>query len=313
MKKFFISLALFLMLTSVVYCVGLIAFGRFVPFLIPWNLPYIRGHAIGHTFTRFKEADKIDQDIDVLVIGPSRAYRGYDPRIFRQCQWRLFNLGSSAQTPVQTAYVLDRYVAKIRPKLVILEVAPELFASDGNESMVDFISNAELDIELVRLALLQKNIGVYNTLLYRVFADMLGFNDGFVEENPSKSGDLYVAGGYVESNNRYDGKGRFESIDYSFASRQVRAFERIIQRLQEKEIPYLILRSPVPRARYEAVTNDSFVDGFFSKYGYYQNANESLKLPDSCFSDNSHLNQSGTNCYNEYVINLIKQRGYLNR
>jgi len=312
MKKFLTSSALFIVLASLVYCFGVIAFGRFIPYSFRRNLPY-NPAAFGYSYTRFKEADKINKDIDVLVLGPSRAYRGYDPRIFEKYQWTLFNLGSSAQTPIQTAYVLDKYIAKIHPKLVIFEIAPELFNSEGVESMIDFVSNTKLDIELVRLALLQTDIRLYNTLFYRVFTDIFKLNEGLVEENPGRNGDLYVHGGYVQATSRYEGKDNFKAIDYSFVPKQVKAFDHIIRRLQEEKIPYLLLRSPIPPAKYETVTNNSFANGFFSKYGYYRDTNEVLKLPDSCFLDASHLNQSGVHRYNEYVINLIKQTGYLNK
>ena len=48
---------------------------------------------------------KIDADttinIDVLVLGSSHAYRGFDPRIFKKAGIKLFNFGSSGQTLLQ--------------------------------------------------------------------------------------------------------------------------------------------------------------------------------------------------------------------
>ncbi|MGK9120099.1 hypothetical protein [Olivibacter jilunii] len=311
MKKFFISLIAFAGVACIICCLGIIAFGRFVPFSVRSNLPYVLG-GVGYSYTRFNEAKEIDRNVDVLVVGSSHAYRGYDPRIFEQYDWKLFNLGSSAQTPVQTAYLFDKYIAKFRPKLVVIDVYPVLFKSDGIESVIDLVSNGELDEELVRLSVAQNNISVYNTLFYRAFADAFGFNKGFVEKNPSSTGDLYVSGGYVESKGRFKGKKEFKATSYSFLPNQVDAFEHIIAKMRQRNIPYIILQSPIPQAKYARVTNNAYADAFFSKYGFYRNANEVLKLPDSCFLDESHLNQWGVNRYNEYVVNLIKEKGYLN-
>lgn len=148
-------------------------------------------------------------------------------------------------------------------------------------------------------------------MLYRTFADTFKLNENFAEENPSSVGDRYISGGYVESNGRFEGKKDFKAISYSFLPNQVKAFEHIIGKMKKEKIPYIILQSPIPQAKYERVTNNAFADNFFAKYGFYRNANEELKLPDSCFLDESHLNQSGVNRYNEYVVNIIKKAEYL--
>lgn len=310
MKKFLISLISFVGIACVICFMGLIVFGRFAPFSIRPNLPYVLG-GVGYSYTRFDEAKKVEKNVDVLVVGSSHAYRGYDPRIFAKQRWKLFNLGSSSQTPIQTAYLFTKYMARFQPKLVIIDVYPILFKSDGIESVIDLVSNAELDTGLVNLSLSHNNISIYNTLFYRALADVLEFNDDFKEENPNKNGDLYVSGGYVQSTDRFKGAKYYKSVNYSFLPDQIRAFERIIHTLKERKIPYLILQSPIPQAKYKRVTNNIFADKLFAKYGFYRNANEHLKLPDSCFLDESHLNQFGVNHYNKYVIDLIKNYGFL--
>lgn len=243
--------------------------------------------------------------------GSSHAYRGYDPRIFEQYNWKLFSLGSSSQTPVQTAYLFDKYISKFHPKLVIIDVYPILFKSDGVESVIDLVSNAELDADLVDLSLSQNNISVYNTLCYRAVSDALDLNQNFTEESPNETGDVYVSGGYVQSFGRFKGKSHYDETTYSFLPEQMAAFERIVNQLRNDKIPYLILQSTIPQAKYKHVTNNAFADSYFSKFGFYRNANEALKLPDSCFLDESHLNQSGVIHYNKYVVDLIKKTGYL--
>ena len=61
----------------------------------------------GHTFTRMQDAQKT-KNVDVLIVGSSHAYRGIDPRILQKDGISAFNLGSSAQTPINTKVLLHQ-------------------------------------------------------------------------------------------------------------------------------------------------------------------------------------------------------------
>lgn len=309
MIRFLKSLFIFACFTSIVYVLSIVLFGYFVPLGLRSNLPFNLG-GIGYSYTRFKEA-KNHQNADVLVLGSSHAYRGYDPRIFKKQNWSMFNLGSSAQTPKQTAYVLKRYLANFHPKLVIFDLYPVLFKSDGVESTVDLLSNTALDEELLDLSLAENNIRVYNTMVYRVCHDMFGFNKGFAEKSPDETGDTYVKGGYVESFQQFKPKAFYKEDAYELDEEQLEALQDIVHTLKDHHIPYILLQSPLPKSRYDSFVNNHTVDSIFRNYGTYKNANEVLSVPDSCFFDQSHLNQRGVNIYNEYVVKLIKQGKYL--
>ena len=56
-------------------------------------------------YQRVREADTT-ANVNILVLGASHAYRGIDPRVFTEKGYRLFNLGSSSQTPLQTQILL---------------------------------------------------------------------------------------------------------------------------------------------------------------------------------------------------------------
>lgn len=309
MKKFLKSLIIFACFTSAVYALSIVLFGYFVPLSLRSNLPFHLG-GIGYSYTRFNEAAGY-QHADVLILGSSHAYRGYDPRLFSKQNWSMFNLGSSAQTPKQTAYVLKKYLKNFHPKLVIFDLYPILFKSDGVESTVDLLSNTTLDEELWNLGLAENNIQVYNTMLYRVCHDMLGFNKGFIEKSPDGTGDTYIKGGYVESFHQFEPRSFYKEEKYELDKQQLKALQNIVQMLKDNDIPFMLLQSPLPKSRYDSFVNNRMVDSVFMNYGLYKNANEVLSIPDSCFFDHSHLNQRGVNMYNEYVIDLIKEGKYL--
>lgn len=305
MKKFLISLILFTFFTSIIYVIGIVCFGRYAPKAIRLNLPHVMG-GTGYSYTRFHEAEA-DKNVDVLVLGSSHAYRGYDPRIFNKANWKMFNLGSSAQTPMQTEYLANKYLDHFKPKLVILDVYPVLFKSDGVESLIDLLSNSKLDQGLLDLSLQNNDVRIYNTLVYRYCKDFLNFDKDYKEKPHLENGDSYIKGGFVESRSKFKSKNNYDPSSYTFLPSQTSAFANIIDKLKNRNIPYIILQSPIPQKKYNSITNNAQTDSLFSQYGPYRNANLALKLPDSCFIDDSHLNQSGVDIYNNYVINILKE------
>ncbi|WP_315817932.1 hypothetical protein [Paraflavitalea speifideaquila] len=106
------------------------------------------------------------RSIDVLIVGSSHAYRGYDPRIFLQKKIHIFNLGSSTQTPIQTEYLLNKYLKQLNPKVVVLDIYPRLFGNDGAESMVDLLGNMPIDKNMVALTWKVNDIRGYNSLIF---------------------------------------------------------------------------------------------------------------------------------------------------
>jgi len=164
MKKFIKSIFLFIPFAIVIYILLLFIWGSYIPQRYKINL--IDAHSLGgYTYTRLQEAKNI-KDVDILFLGPSHAYRSFDPRIFKNANLTSFNLGSTSQTPIQTEILVDRYLKQINPKMVIIEVYPDIFTSDGVESSVDLIGNSEIDGDILKMAIKINNVKTYNTLLY---------------------------------------------------------------------------------------------------------------------------------------------------
>ena len=51
----------------------------------------------GLTYKKFQDFDK-NEKYDIIILGSSHAYRGYDPVIFESYGYKIYNLGTSAQT-----------------------------------------------------------------------------------------------------------------------------------------------------------------------------------------------------------------------
>lgn len=285
------------------YLVLVILFGLMAPSFLKKNLMYLRGGQ-GFMNTRLREADTT-RNIDILFMGSSHSYRGYDPRIFLKNGQRTFNLGSSAQTPIQTKVLIDTYLDKLKPKLVVLDTYPLLFQSDGVESSLDLLSNGRIDGALAKMTLEVNSIRTYNTLIYSYFRQLAHLDKDYAEAH-SRGLDSYVPGGYVEKRiypRRAPRVGKTLSVDLD--GKQFEAFKSIVATLQQRHIDYVIVQSPLPGYTYASFANNQEFDAAMHNLGKYFNMNTILDLPDEMFLDDDHLNQKGVAKFNETLIDLL--------
>ena len=119
--------------------------------LKPKHLPNLV-YKVGHNYLRLQEVRQTS-NVDLLFLGSSHAYRGFDTRIFRASNYKAFNLGSSSQTPVQTRVLLERYLENLNPKLVVYEVNPIMFYSDGVESTINLVVTDKNDFSSFKMVL----------------------------------------------------------------------------------------------------------------------------------------------------------------
>jgi len=306
MNRFLKNVFLFVVVVSVVYpC--LVFLSGYLPIsnALKMNIKYKLG-AYGHLYSRLKEVKQLDGNVDILFLGSSHSYRGFDPRNFKGK--KTFNLGSSAQAPVQTKILLNRYFDKINPKMVIYEVYPSTFVADGVESSLDLIANDKNDFESVKMALELNNVDTYNTLIYAFFADILNLNKKFVEPI-TKDDDTYISGGYVEKKIKYEKNENFiKNNVWELNKKQIENFEENIAFIQEKKVNIVLVYAPIRKALYNSYTNNSYVDSFMTSYGLpYYNFNQLMQLDDSLdFYDSHHLNQYGVNKFNSKLNGILK-------
>ncbi len=271
------------------------------------NLNY-RICSVGHMYSRIIEV-KNTKNIDVLFLGSSHAYRGFDTRIFKSNSLSSFNLGSKAQTPIQTRVLLRRYINDLNPKLVIYEVYPlTLVTIDGVESSLDIISNDKNDFYSFEMALNMKNMKTFNTFLYGFNRDFFNLNASIVEKKIKKE-DVYIKGGYVQKKikkyfvNKVESKKR-----WFFDKKQLKEFNKINLLLKEKNKKVIFVYAPITSNLYNSYTNNKEFDKLIKSYGKYYNFNELMRLNDTLhFFDSNHLNQKGVELFNQSLIGLLKK------
>ena len=305
MKKLIKNIFYFIPFLFIVYVLNIILWAEVAHPLFKKNLNYKIG-SYGHMYSRILDIKNYN-NVDILFLGSSHAYRGFDTRIFKKNNFKVFNLGSSGQTAVQTNVLLNRYLDHLNPKLVIYEVYPSFLSGDGVESSLDIIANDKIDFNSLLMALEINNIKTYNALIYAYYKEIIGSKRNY-NEHKKINDDEYIPGGYVEKRIKYFVKKKLKQKKIKFIDYQLESFNEIVSLLKEKNIELLLMYAPVTHEDYNRYENNSFYDSLMSKKGIYYNFNRLIKLDDSKhFYDSHHLNQHGVKVFNNEVIRLLKK------
>ncbi|MGB1232431.1 MAG: hypothetical protein ACPG5M_09345 [Winogradskyella sp.] len=305
MRKFIINSIAFLFFSVLFYSIALLLWGSVAPASLKPNLNYRMG-SYGHMFSRLYEV-KNTTDVDVLFLGSSHAYRGFDTRIFSKHNLKTFNLGSSAQTPKQTKVLLNRYLERINPKLVIYEVYPETFMFDGIESSLDIIANDHNDFDSFKMTLNHNHLKVYNTFLYGAIRNLFNLNQSFTEPI-NKEADTYIPGGFVEKEIKYFKPIPFEDKKIALNEDQLQEFSKIVSKLKNEDYKVVLVYAPITPTYYSSYTNTRYFDSVMKTHSEYYNFNKLIRLEDSLhFYDKDHLNKNGVNLFNEKLIKVLEK------
>lgn len=304
MRKFIKAGLLFIPFTLIVYIILVIVIGELNIGTLQKNLKYFVG-AYGHTHSRIREV-RNSKPVDILFVGSSHAYRGFDIRIFKAAGFSSFNLGSNRQSPIQTELLLKRYLPVLKPKTLVYEVCPIAFSTDGVESTCDIISNDVVDFEAVKMAFQQNNIKIYNTLIYSYYRQLLGRDDQFIEPIV-KEDDTYISGGFVEKKLKYYTPEKVDSNKKAeLIALQRKSLEAVVAMAKANKIELYLIQAPVTSTSYNAYSNNQFFDQEMSQYASYLNFNTVMQLNDSLdFFDGHHLNQNGVIKFNKRFIEEI--------
>jgi len=307
LKHFFVNLVKFLLFAMFVYLILLFAWGFLIPEGYQKNLKFVLGGQ-GHLFTRLQDADTT-RNVDILFLGTSHSYRGYDPRLFAEKGICIFNLGSSSQAPEVSKRLLKKYIGSMNPKLVVFDVFPSQFAMDGIESKIDFVSNKRLLFpEDFALAFEGRNAKLINTYLFSLLYQTFEIYENFKEQAIKKTG-TYIQGGYVESHNKKNKiSDMFAPANLKATDENLQILDSVCAILNQKGIPFILVQSPVSKAYYDHITNNAEWDSLFSHRGPYLNFNESLSLKDEYFYDAHHMNQAGVAIFDSVFLDKIQKQ-----
>jgi hypothetical protein len=306
MKTFIKNICLFLLLQPLIYLLFLEIWGHVVPVSLCKNLKFKQG-GYGHLHRRIMEL-KTYGPVDILFLGSSHSYRGFDPRIFAACGIKTFNMGSNSQTPIQTEILLGRYLSRLKPKMIIYEISPGIFANDGIESGLDLIANDELGSDLAYMVFKLSHIRLYHSMIFKFFKEAMGEDPNFTQA-VMRGKDTYISGGFIERElSYYSTHEIFPPVAIEFKKYQQDAFERILRGLKNKGIEVVLVQAQVVPALYESHITNPDIDRYYKKFADYYNFNEILNLSsEEYFYDRDHMNQKGVVIFNQALLDILQR------
>ncbi len=306
MKGYFIKVFQFSLLSGGLYVIGILIWGSIPYSYIGSNFLYRQG-SYGHLNTRVKEIPKYG-DVDILFVGSSRVYRGFDPRIFERQGLKVFVLGSSSQTPLQSYVLLKRYLGHLNPKLIVFDLLPSSFAIKGIESTLDLLANDQIDKSSLEMALEQNDLMVWNTLIYASIMDAIGKHDDFEEPiHKPKDHDTYISGGFVQKDSNFQKEVEVCEEEKSMKWHepldvQLKYFGKMISLIDDNKQDLLFVNMPI--AHFHCFNNNDVLERHIPESIPYLDFNRLVQFQESTdFYDEYHLNENGVQKLDSFLLN----------
>ena len=262
----------------------------------------------GDTWQRFHEFDPTTR-WDAIIIGSSHANRGYDPAVFAEHGHRVFNLGSSGQSPLNSYYVIKHYLDSTNCPLLIFDVYEGAMQSSGLESTADLTQNMTSDGAALGMAWALRDLRGLNMMALRVTSRPL---------EPKYLAPGYMGLGYTVKHDSVGTEGGPPSKKpVVLSERQCHFLEACIQICRERGIPMVMTSHYARRNRrgkaHEALAN--YMDSILTDTGIpYLDYTNTPDIEDKYwFFDFNHLNGTGAKIFTGELVDSLESLGYFDR
>ena len=304
-KKFIINCFVFAALITSMYLV--IFFGLCKIEIGKAPLVYKTSHIYakkgGNTYQKFHEFNA-DGNYDIITIGSSLAYRGYDPRNFQKEGINMFNLGTSAQSFLNTYFIAKNYISSKNCKLVLFDIADDCFASDGFESSSDLIQNIPSNTTALEMASAYTNPQVINMLALRFIN---------LSNPPVYIDSFYVGKGFSQNEKMLKEKLTVEAYNQFLTPQklQIEYLDKTLNYFKSNNIPVLLVTHPIAKEKkkdqHELIL--AIVNSLCKKYQvqYFDYSFNHELDSQQHFYDAKHLNQAGVNIFNKALLMDLKK------
>jgi hypothetical protein len=262
----------------------------------------------GNSYQKFREFDK-DRFHDVVVVGSSHAYRGYDPRIFAEFGYTAFNMGSSSQTPFNSFFLVDYYLNPSNTGLLLLDVFSVASEMEPLESCADLIQNLPDEEPAFRMAMASKDPRAWNMYSLRLLSR---------ECPPYYKDSAYVGSGYSQ-NERTAPEGLVYKGDVplDLNTIQEKYLRKLVRSCVDTDLPIVLVDHPVPTRMMGPRQQEmhALVIRISKDYGVpFINLNHISGVDDrKHFYDHTHLNQDGVRLFNTVLIDSLQKHGLLSQ
>jgi hypothetical protein len=238
---------------------------------------------------------------DVLVMGSSHAYRGYDPREFEKQNLQLFAAGSGFQNTLAT-YILSKDVFHpAKNSLVIIDLFDQTFVGDGVGCYSRVIENAGSDKAAFEFVWRKPDIRTLNAFSCRMFS----------KNAPVEVGDEpgYLMNGYCPKQDTMSvlPHDMLQEDEIKFNKQFRHYLHKLVMKLKQDEVKMVFVSHPQPKTAFNENYHTQFINfiqpviqnGGIPYLDY--NSNHSL-LNTVHFADANHLNQAGVTLWNEQLL-----------
>ena len=315
-----------LFLASILIFALLVSAATFLNFggapLVQRLLPLRNPGGPSHSLLRFREATA-SGPVDVVFLGASHTYRGFDPRIFAGMGLTSMNLGSSAQSPLNTLALLERYLGTLKPKFVLYEIYQTALAIDGMESFYDILSNTPVDKPMVEMAWNLRYPQAWTALLSTSLRNFRIPMSSYVQRGKEGRDDTYIEGGYVQTRATFPEVrlARLQSasaqMEFPFDHRQFDFFSKCIEMVRGHGAVFACCSYPIPAETRKALAGyedkQRAISLFLKKCAVpFKDFNENMTLDTAKnYYDEVHLNQAGVELFNQALIEWLRSEKIL--
>jgi len=266
----------------------------------------------GQTLRRFRDL-RGERNLDVLFSGSSHAVRTFDPRVYAESGLKTFNMGSLAQTPFNSYHILEEYLPLVDPKLVIYELYPEAFRSNGKGTTYDIVINTPLSWSVLKMAVAHRDIQILTVVLStywkRTFSPLEEAEQADIE------GETYIPGGYLSKPDTVEAisSGAYPE-QYVLNNTQKEYLRSIVRLVRRQGADILLVSHPLPEQAATYVKNFDQIYGELEQIAReenvsYLNFNGELRLEaDKHFYDHHHLNSAGGRLFNLALRDSLRCR-----
>jgi hypothetical protein len=273
---------------------------------------------------KFDEIARYFGPLDVLFLGSSQTFTTFDPRIFERHGLEVFNLGTAAQTPLTTYYLLEAWGDRFRPRLLVVDVYWGFMGPDGEiESILDLLQNARSSPHLLRMVAASNTIEAWIGLwfaahrlsFYTPIGQSLRRFDKPVPIRPQK-GIYYIPGGFFE-NPVVAPAGSLPRRRVRIDPEQLDYLRRIAAWAHVRNTPLIFIKTPVSPSYAASITNLadilSSIDRVVRESGHelvdYNTDRELVAGLE--FRNADHLTSSGARVFCEHFVHDMRRRGLL--
>lgn len=263
----------------------------------------------GLTYKKFRDFNP-DEKYDIIILGSSHAYRGYDPEIFASYGYKTFNLGSSAQSQLASLVIARNYISRDNCRTVIIDLYDRIFKTGNIESLSDITQNITSDKAAAELCIRSCDLRALNMFTLRMFSKL---------DKPLNGDTSNLVNGFQASYNQLLLPGMPRDVDYMPDKKTLAYFGKLVRYLHEEGINVIIAEHPLPEVytipdyRHRIFVND--IQSIIAPYNipWYNLMKDSTMSGVQYYADENHLNRKGVTKYNHKLIKMMMDNGHLLR